>query len=209
MTALHRAYSVLDLKQVDDEKRIITGMATTPTPDRMGDIIEPLGVKFANPLSFLWQHRHDSPVGTVAFDKPTKAGVKFEGQIVNVPEPGRLKDRIDEAWQSVKYGLVRAVSIGFRGLEYSFMEGGGIRWSEIEVIELSLVTIPANAEATITAIKSFDAPLLAAAGMAPASLPLPNTEKAAPGKTSRVVRLTPARDRADPFVIRSIKRTHK
>ena len=36
--------------------RMITGVATTPTPDRVGDIIEPLGVRFNNPLPLLWQH---------------------------------------------------------------------------------------------------------------------------------------------------------
>lgn len=56
MTVTRRAYSSLVIKAVDEEKRIIRGIATTPTPDRVGDIVEPLGVKFSNPLAFLWQH---------------------------------------------------------------------------------------------------------------------------------------------------------
>jgi len=32
---LNRAYSLLEIKQVDDDARIITGMASTPTPDRL------------------------------------------------------------------------------------------------------------------------------------------------------------------------------
>jgi len=113
----------------------------------------------------------------------------------------------------VKAELVRAVSIGFRALEYAFIEGtGGIRFTETEVMELSLVTIPANADATITAIKSIDRPLLAATGKEPTAedRPVPPSstpEPAATGKKARVVRLdAPARDRAKPFVIRSIKR---
>jgi len=210
---MNRAYSILTVKAVEEEQRIISGVATTPTPDRVGDIVEPLGVKFTNPMPLLWQHKSDKPVGTVTFDKPTKDGITFEAKLARIEEPGALKDRIDEAWQSVKAGLVRAVSIGFRALEYAFIEGtGGIRFTETEVMELSLVTIPANAEATITAIKSIDRPLLVATGKEPTAedRPVPPSstpEPAAIGKKARVVRLdAPARDRAKPFVIRSIKR---
>src|SRR5262245_47161779 len=45
-----RAYSLLNVKRVDTELRKIEGMATTPTTDRMGDIVEPDGVEFVNPL---------------------------------------------------------------------------------------------------------------------------------------------------------------
>ena len=55
-----RAYAVLTVKAVGDDERITSGTATTPTPDRVGDIIEPLGVKFTNPLPLLWQHRSTS-----------------------------------------------------------------------------------------------------------------------------------------------------
>jgi HK97 family phage major capsid protein len=45
------------------------------------------------------------------------------------------------------------------------MDDGGIRFKEWEWMELSLVTIPANSEATITQIKSLDRELLAAKGI--------------------------------------------
>jgi HK97 family phage prohead protease len=214
---LNRAYSLLEVKGVDDEQRIIRGTATTPEPDRVGDIVEPLGVKFKNPMPLLWQHRSDAPVGTVKFDKPTKDGITFEARLPKIDEPGNLKDRVDEAWQSVKAQLVRAVSIGFRALEYTRLEGGGLRFVESEVMELSLVTIPANAQATITQIKSFDAELLAASGKEQdgdeipggggAAIGTSEDETAASGKQVHIARLaTPARARA-PFVINKIHRT--
>lgn len=177
---MNRAYAVLEVKSVDEDKRIIRGIATTPTPDRVGDIVEPLGVKFSNPLPLLWQHMSDKPVGECTFDKPTKNGIKFEATLPVVDEPGALKDRIDEAWQSVKLKLVRGVSIGFRAIEYAWMDDGGIRFIASEVLELSLVTIPANADATIQSIKSFDAPLLAATGKEPKDSDRPTPP--APGK---------------------------
>jgi HK97 family phage prohead protease len=153
---MDRAYSLLQVKSVDEDARLIEGIATTPAPDRVGDVVEPMGAKFAVPLPLLWQHQHDKPVGSVEFAKPTKAGIPFRARIAKIAEPGVLKDRVDEAWQSVKAGLVSAVSIGFRALEHSRMEGGGIRFLEWEWLELSLVTVPANSGATITAIKAID-----------------------------------------------------
>jgi HK97 family phage major capsid protein len=82
-----------------------------------------------------------------------------------------LKDRVDTAWGEIKAGLVRAVSIGFRTLEYSRIEGGGLRFLETEVLELSLVTVPANQSATIQSIKHFDTQQRAASGKNSAALP--------------------------------------
>jgi hypothetical protein len=44
------------------------------------------------------------------------------------------------------------------------MDGGGIHFLKTEVLELSLVTIPANAEATITSVKAIDRAMRREAG---------------------------------------------
>lgn len=178
-----RAYSVLEVKSVNEDQRVITGVATTPDVDRVGDIVEPLGVKFKNPLPLLWQHQSDKPVGTVKFDKPTKNGITFEATLPRISEPGTLQDRIEEAWQSLRAKLVRGVSIGFRPIEYSFMDDGGIRFMASEVYELSLVTIPANAAATIQTIKSMD---------------LQQIKK----ESTRIVRISPESREPKPGVVR-------
>jgi hypothetical protein len=77
--------------------------------------------------------------------------------------------------------LVRGVSIGFRAIEYAWMDDGGIRFIERSARAL-LVTIPANADATIQSIKSIDAPLLAATGKQPKDSDRPTPP--APGKKS-------------------------
>jgi hypothetical protein len=59
---------------------------------------------------------------------------------------------------------VRGVSIGFKALERSFMDDGGVRFIRSELVELSLVTIPANASATIDTIKQYDTEPPAAPG---------------------------------------------
>lgn len=159
---MNRAYALFHVKAVDDERRVITGTATTPEPDRVGDVIEPLGVSFKNPLPLLLYHDSKKPVGQTTFKTPTKDGISFEATIAKIDEPGTLKDRVDEAWHSVRAGLVSGVSIGFRAIEEAFMKDGGIHFLKTEVVELSLVTVPANASATIHSIKQLD---LAASGL--------------------------------------------
>lgn len=150
------AYSQFQIKAIDEERRIITGLATSPEPDRVGDIVEPLGATFKETIPFLWQHRHDSPIGETRLSKPTKNGIKFVSTIAKVEEEGPLKTMLDMAWQSIKAGLVRGVSIGFRPTKYDYMSEGGVRFTEYEIYELSAVTIPANAAATIQSIKALD-----------------------------------------------------
>jgi len=153
--APRRGFARFVVKKADQASRIIEGVASTPTPDRMGDIVEPKGAKFVLPLPLLWQHDARKPVGQVLEAKATDEGIWFRAQIESHDEPGALKDRLDEAWHSVVKGLVRAVSVGFNATEPpEFMRNGGYRFTAWEWFELSLVTIPANAEATIDGIKS-------------------------------------------------------
>lgn len=184
------AYSVLTVKEVSEDKRIIRGMATTPEADRVGDIVEPMGASFGKNLPLLWMHRHDMPVGTVNFGKPTDKGIPFEARLPVVAEPSQLKARIDEAWASVKAGLIRAVSIGFRPLEWSIIDDtGGMRFTKSEIFELSLVSVPANAGATITEIKAFDAAIRASVGDVKDTDEKPPSEVAE--KKTKSVKLTP------------------
>jgi hypothetical protein len=61
-----KAYSTLVIKAVDDDKREITGIASTPGTDRDGDIVEPAGAEFILPVPLLWQHRSAEPIGYVS-----------------------------------------------------------------------------------------------------------------------------------------------
>lgn len=178
-----RAWATLEIKRSqkpEGDQREITGVASTPSTDRMGDIVEPLGLDFENPLPLLWQHKHDAPIGLAYLNKPTEDGVTFKAQLATISEDGDLKRRIDDAWQAIKHGLVRGISIGFKTLESSFMKNsGGIRFEKALVVELSLVTVPANAEASISTIKQFDAAPQRDARKLPDEGKKPETRKAA------------------------------
>jgi HK97 family phage major capsid protein/HK97 family phage prohead protease len=165
---LDRAYALLSVKAFDGERRSFSGLASTPTPDRRGDILEPLGATFTNPLPLLLHHDRERPVGRVTLTA-TRDGIAFEAQLPEIAEPGLVRDRVNEAWHSIKAGLITGVSIGFRPLAdgVAFLKSGGMHLLKTEICELSLVTVPANVETTIHTIKSYDAPHLAASGLTP------------------------------------------
>lgn len=155
-----RAYSLFELKAVDEPsagKRRFRGIATTPTTDRAGDIVEPKGAEFQLPIPFLWMHNAADPVGWITSARVTAKGIEVEGEVADVAEPASLKDRLDTAWAMLKSRLVRGLSIGFQPLESTRIEGTYsyryLRWSWLE---LSGVTIPMNAEASITQVRSAD-----------------------------------------------------
>lgn len=153
-----RAYSLITVKGIEEERRVLSGLATTPTVDRVQDVVEPMGMQQRGPVGLYLYHKHDLPVGQVKFGKATKQGIPFTAEIPDVVEEGTVRDRVNEAWHSIKYGLLRAVSIGFVPIAdaYEVMKNGGIRYKEWEMLELSLVGVPANPEALITSFKSCD-----------------------------------------------------
>jgi HK97 family phage prohead protease len=163
---MHRAYSRIELKSLNDSRRTFSGIASTPTPDRMGDIVDPDGAVYKLPIPLLWQHQSDKPIGEITDVRATKSGIVIRGEVFRASESKTLMERLDEAWESIKLGLVKGLSIGFSPLEASPLKdkSGGIHFQKWDWHELSAVTIPANTEASITAIKSMDRKLLAASG---------------------------------------------
>lgn len=159
---MDRAYSTLTIKSFDPELRVIEGIASTPQPDRAGDVLVPEGAEFSLPMPLLWQHSTDLPIGEVTAAKVTADGITITAKLATIDEPGRLKDRLDEAWQSIKARLVRGLSVGLKPIDASPLKkgnpSGGLKITRWMWAETSAVTIPMNVAATITAIKSAAAP---------------------------------------------------
>lgn len=165
----HRAYSTIEIKAIEESggKRLFRGIATTPSPDRMGDIVEPEGAEFQLPIPLCWMHNSQDPVGWVQKAKVTKDGIEIEGEIAMIEEPASLKDRLDTAWAMLKGKLVRGLSIGFKPLEEARIgDTFSYRYLRWLWLELSPVVIPANGDCSITAIKSLDRAQRAASGHA-------------------------------------------
>ena len=152
---IEKAYSKLNVKSYDDDKMEITGIATTPAVDRDGDIVEPLGATFEKEIPFLWEHDTRQPIGLCQLGTPTATGIPFMAQLAKIETECELKHRIINVWEAIKARLVRAVSIRFKGIEYSYMETG-VHFLRYEILELSAVTIPSQSEAIIQSIKNHE-----------------------------------------------------
>lgn len=138
-------------KSAANEDGTYTFTITTPAVDRMGDSVEPLGGDFRafkqNPVVLYGHDYSDLPVGRVE---------SFEVSAMGVVAKVRFASEVDEfparVERYVAAGFLKTVSIGFRVIEMEpIPEGRGYRIKRWELLELSIVPVPANAEAVIAA----------------------------------------------------------
>ncbi|WP_165843866.1 HK97 family phage prohead protease [Phenylobacterium kunshanense] len=122
----------------------------------MADVVEPLGAQFKLPLPLLLDHNHSQAVGAVEWASANKDGIRFRARIPKIEEPGDAQALVDKAWHLTKHGLRRSVSIGFRPLETTRLDTGGYRYVKWDWYELSLVSVPAQPEAEILAVRAAE-----------------------------------------------------
>lgn len=116
-------------------------------------------------LPILWQHRTGEPIGDWQGLAEDNTGLKGEGALWLDDAPyARI------AYRGMKSRAITGLSIGYYTLASSYNEKTGVRTlEELELVECSIVTVPANDEARIDSIK---------ARIAHGSLPdLPDFEK--------------------------------
>lgn len=131
-------------KFVSSGKRKIRGLASSISVDREGDIVVPSGGTWQVPLPLLWQHSHRDPVGWVTSIEVRNNGLWIEAEFAEGA------GRADEVWRMVEAELINHYSIGFRGLKYEPLPGGGRRWTQYELLEISCVVVPMNPDAKIS-----------------------------------------------------------
>lgn len=102
------------------------------------------------PVPVLWQHRSDQPVGVWKNLKEDERGLFGDGQLILDGVP-----RAVEAHALMKAGAVSGLSIGYYVRESSRDEKTGVRTlTKLDLVEISLVTFPANDDARVDTIKS-------------------------------------------------------
>lgn len=141
---------------IDEEHREIRGICMTSDKDTHGTVILPSGASFREETPLLLDHKNDMPVGSVRFERK-EGRVEFIAKIANPVGPPSLVDRCETAWQSVKSGLIKGVSIGASFSKDQIKKIGGIPTIlKCTVLELSLTTVPSNPGARILATRSQD-----------------------------------------------------
>lgn len=139
------------VKSASSGSRRFRAIASTGSLDRHGDIIEPGGWKLdayrKNPV-VCWAHDYAlSPIARATH-------IAVEGQRLMLEAefpPIGTSARSDEVATLIECGLLGAVSVGLVPLEAEMRRDGfGWRIIEQELVEVSVVPVPANAEALIT-----------------------------------------------------------
>ncbi|TPW27789.1 HK97 family phage prohead protease, partial [Martelella alba] len=124
---------------VTDDSGAIEGLAWPfGTPDRIGDVIEKGAFAGASlPLPMLFAHDHGDPIGTWTEAHEEAEGFRVKGALL-VNEVARAR----EVHALVRSGAVRGLSVGFVAKKAAPRKGGGRTISALDLIEVSLVTIP-------------------------------------------------------------------
>jgi HK97 family phage prohead protease len=149
-----RAHGVIHKTHADE----VNGMEfvlSDSSVDRMGDIIEADGWDLANfkrnPIA-LGFHRSDFPIGKWA-NLHVNKDKQLRGHLELAPKG--TSPRIDELRALVGAGILKAVSVGFRPIEHAPINPkdpwSGSRFTKQELVECSLVSVPANANAMAVA----------------------------------------------------------
>ena len=142
------------VEEADDGSVNIKGYASTNDTDRAGDVIDKeawekggLDNYTSNPV-ILFNHDYNRPIGRATGLETDDRGLKLTANI---------SKSAGDVTNLVKEGILRAFSVGFRVKDADYIEEtDGLKISDAELFEVSVVSVPANQSATFSVAKSFD-----------------------------------------------------
>lgn len=144
---------IKELPKADDETSIfIEGYASTSDVDRSGDVIRSSvwekGVQnyLKNPI-ILAQHNHRDPIGRMTEHTISDKGLWIKARI----------SAAAEIFSLVKDEVLTAFSVGFRILDAEYNAAAELFIiKEVELIEISVVSVPCNQNTLFNLSKAFD-----------------------------------------------------
>lgn len=157
-------YIMKRTEPASSKKEKVSFVASSATPDRYGDIIDQKGWILdnykKNPVVLLNHDSNQLPIG--------KGNVYIRNDQLTIDVEFDSEDpRAKEVERKAKKGFMNAVSVGFRPLEsksrselptdHKYYGQRGMYYSKAELLEVSIVTIPANGEATMLEQKFYNA----------------------------------------------------
>ncbi len=139
----------LTIKSITNNHVVIAGYASVYNiADQHNDMIVKGAFASADHLNtkLLWQHDWQKPIGIIKTLTEDNYGLKIEAAINNRIEAGR------EAIELVRQGAVDSLSIGFNIKLANYNKLNQRIITEAELVEVSIVTFPANQHAKISHI---------------------------------------------------------
>lgn len=131
----------------------LVAVASTNSIDRHGEVVDNNGWDLKaykkNPL-ILWAHDHSIP----AIGLSAKTWIEGEGKKARLMIKPVFHDVTEHAKALktlVEMGVLKALSVGFKPLE----SPDGVTFTKNELLEVSLVNVPANADAQMMAYKAL------------------------------------------------------
>ena len=142
------------VEEADDGSVNIKGYASTNDTDRAGDVIEKEAWEkggldnYTNNPVVLFNHDYNRPIGRATGLETDDRGLRITANI---------SKSAGDVTNLVKEGILRALSVGFRVKDADYIEEtDGLKISDAELFEVSVVSVPANQAATFSVAKSFD-----------------------------------------------------
>ena len=165
----HLQVRARESKAAKEDGRVLSYVASDETPDRVGDVIKVSGWDLStykqNPV-VLWGHDGNvPPIGrTINVRRGERNGRRALLASVEFA-PAEAHPFADTVYQLAKAGFVNAVSVGFMPMETKEladkqreklgMPKYGVYYSKASLLELSLVSVPANPSALAVGAKGL------------------------------------------------------
>lgn len=128
-------------------------VASTNSIDRHGEVVDNNGWELRafkkNPV-ILWAHDHSEPAIGVS-KKTWVEGTGKKAKLMITPVLHDVTDKAKAIKQLVEMGVINSLSVGFKPLE----SPDGVTFTKNELLEVSMVNVPANADAMMLAYKSL------------------------------------------------------
>ncbi|AZL15556.1 HK97 family phage prohead protease [Rickettsiales endosymbiont of Stachyamoeba lipophora] len=120
-----------------------------------GAFLESLKRKQPSEIKLLWQHKTDEPIGIINSLYENEFGLCINARLLL-----ELK-RAQEAYTLMQHNVLGGMSIGYQVKKYSYNPKLKQRIiTELDLLEISLVTFPANPQCKITNLKQAKSTVL-------------------------------------------------
>lgn len=154
---VHRAATGSILREINKETRTIDFIISTAAADRYGDTVQVKGWDLRNyrknPVVLFGHNSRELPIGRATKTWKDTDALMSQAQFMDE----EVSEFADSVYRMLIEGYLKAVSVGFRPLEYEWIKNdkdeytGGINFKKQELLEFSVVPIPANPECLIDA----------------------------------------------------------